>query len=336
MLFGLLFRRETLLLAGVTAVFAVPMFRNGDLSVRKITHWVANGIAESTAESGGRSEPAGFAVWTPQSGSSGSVDLIPASKSSGQGSWLGLLGDVLQTEETSSTTSTTTTVESSGAGAVASSDVGYPGQVYGIPAPTSVDDSRAALQPFQGVESTEIPAHLAGWIPINDLREIIRFDVSPQWVQQRWSPATALDRDDDGYYGFRVPLESGPTVGQVNGALTYFFDIQGKVQRIQFVGSAANTSPLLSLLVTYFRFEPVTDRVGLYAPIHKNAARGMFRFGDASPSVGNEGVKPGFPATQTEVAFEINSTQGRYTLSEAFRRIAIDSPSKASAPTPVK
>ena len=44
MFLSLLFRKEVLILAGLTAAFAAPMVRSGELSLGKALEWAVNGI----------------------------------------------------------------------------------------------------------------------------------------------------------------------------------------------------------------------------------------------------------------------------------------------------
>ncbi len=310
MLIGLLFRKEILLLAGITAAFAIPMFRSGELSVGKLLHWAANGIAP-TEQTNPVQDPS-FGVWTPGAPAASQASLIPPDTDSKNGlaRFLESIFEV-QTISESPATNVENSLPSVTAGPLPSANT-----AIGIPSGASIATERSATAQAQqpASEGTELRP---SWIPINDLREVIRFDVSPYWVQQRWQPASQLDLDQDGYYGFRVPLMTDHRVGQLNGALTFYFDSKAVVQRIQFQGFAADVSPLESLLTQYFRFAAVPDRQMLMAPIHQNIARGMFRFTEPVVEI------PGQPNKVREVAFEINSTQGKYQLSEAYRQLAV-------------
>ncbi|MBL8892875.1 MAG: hypothetical protein JNL67_23055 [Planctomycetaceae bacterium] len=315
MIFGLLFRKEVLLLAGITAAFAVPMFRSGELSVGKILHWAANGIAPQEPEAP-KSDP-NFGVWTPNGSQAPSTNLVPQGPAPDtKFNLAGLLGSIFEVQTVSEPTITTDPTNS----LVATSKPGLGAAASAQPpsaSPTSVGIPDATVTSTPGNSRSANREPLPVWIPVNDLREIIRFDVSPYWVQQRWQPSTRLDLDQDGYYGFRVPLMTDEKVGQLNGALTYYFDGEGVVQRIQFRGTAAETAPLHNLLTQYFRFQAVPDREKILAPIHQNAARGLFRFTDPVVEIAGQNRR------LCEVAFEINSTQGRYQLSEAYRQLAI-------------
>ncbi|MDP1561669.1 MAG: hypothetical protein Q8M16_09755 [Pirellulaceae bacterium] len=311
MLFGLLFRKEFLLLAGITAAFTVPMFRSGELSVGKLLHWAAEGIAP--AEQPKQAPDPNFGVWTPGLPPSASSSLVPVSTDSKNG-LMKFLESIFEVQTISESQKTDSAIAQQ---SVTSAARSTPTGPIGIPTVAPFSNNAANASP-----STSPPAPSSNefrpiWIPVNDLREVIRFDVSPYWVQQRWQPASQLDLDQDGYYGFRVPLMTDHRVGQLNGALTFYFDADAVVQRIQFQGFAAEIAPLQNLLTQYFRFEAVPDRQMLMAPIHQNVARGMFRYTEPVVEI------PGQANRVREVAFEVNSTQGKYQLSEAYRQLAV-------------
>jgi hypothetical protein len=80
------------------------------------------------------------------------------------------------------------------------------------------------------------------------LEEVFRFDVTREWVYERWArKSTALA--DLGLYGIRVPLVTGTQIHDLAGSLTYFFDSNGQVQRISFKGNTGDTTRIVMLAV---------------------------------------------------------------------------------------
>ncbi len=322
MLLRLLFRRETIVLGGVTAAFVVPMFRSGELSVGKIAHWAANGIAASESADATNERFDDFGIWPQVSAralpknpglSSGENGNFPQSPAAGDGSaqtgtLAKFLNSIFETQTLPVSQDPTTIGIPQTTGPLGHRPTLISG---GTPPTTAIPSIKSAIE-----NSAATPDRLS-WIPVNDLREVIRFDVSPYWVQQRWQPATRLDLDQDGYYGFRVPFTSDQRVGNLTGALTFFFDAKAVVQRIQFQGMVQDATVIEGLLRQYFRFEPVPDRPNLWAPVHRGTARGMLRFSDPLPNESDA------TPSLREVAFEVNSTQGNYKLSEAYRQIAV-------------
>ncbi|MDZ4659623.1 MAG: DUF6690 family protein [Bythopirellula sp.] len=86
--------------------------------------------------------------------------------------------------------------------------------------------------------------------PSVSLEEVFRFDVTKEWVYERWArKSTALA--ELGLYGVRVPLVTGTQIHDLAGSLTYFFDQSGKVQRISFKGNTGDTTKVIALAQAY-------------------------------------------------------------------------------------
>lgn len=109
-------------------------------------------------------------------------------------------------------------------------------------------------------------------LPTYSLADVLRMDVSKEWVYQRWPrKSTALAELD--LYGVRVPLVTGTQLHDLAGSLTYFFGADGRVRRIAFHGLTGDTTQVAML---------VHQRFGLAA--HPTATTGeqllQFRQGD--------------------------------------------------------
>lgn len=98
------------------------------------------------------------------------------------------------------------------------------------------------------------PAPLEG-IPATSLAEVLRFDVSKEWVYSRWARKSTGLADPE-LFGIRVPLVSGTRLTDVAGSLTYYFSATGQVEKITLVGKTADTTELVNLLVRQYGFEP--------------------------------------------------------------------------------
>ena len=83
------------------------------------------------------------------------------------------------------------------------------------------------------------------------LGEVLRFDITKNWVFQRWQrKSTALAELD--LFGVRVPLVTGTSLHDLAGSLTYYFDAQGQVQRISLLGSTGNTTQLEQMVTQHY------------------------------------------------------------------------------------
>ena len=79
---------------------------------------------------------------------------------------------------------------------------------------------------------------------VTDMAEVIRFDVSPAWVTQRWGRVTTVSTEP-GLQGLRVTLVTGTQVDDLAGSLTYEFDSYHRVQRIKFEGTTGDPQRLV-------------------------------------------------------------------------------------------
>lgn len=90
-------------------------------------------------------------------------------------------------------------------------------------------------------------------IPLAELAEVLRFDVSPRWVMDRW-PRVSAGLSQLQLQGYRVPLVTGTAEDDIAGSLTYYFNPRQQVQRITLQGSTGDGRKLVQLLVSRFGF----------------------------------------------------------------------------------
>ncbi|TWU49148.1 DUF6690 family protein [Rubripirellula reticaptiva] len=86
---------------------------------------------------------------------------------------------------------------------------------------------------------------------VNDLREVIRFDISPDWVIQRFSRVSTVLADLK-LEGLRVPIVTGIRADDIAGTLTYYFDHQGKLQRCSFHGFTGDPNKLVQTMTANY------------------------------------------------------------------------------------
>lgn len=109
------------------------------------------------------------------------------------------------------------------------------GTVTGMP---SVDG--LASTPLEGAE-------------VGQFWEVLRFDVTPSFVTDRWPCVTTSLYELD-LQGFRVPLVTGTDPDDLAGSLTYYFNQQRLLQRITFAGTTGDYRRLLQLLTDHYGF----------------------------------------------------------------------------------
>lgn len=105
-----------------------------------------------------------------------------------------------------------------------------------------------------GAELYSSPAPLEGRRNL-PLAELLHWNVSKDWVYQGWArKSTGLA--DPGLFGVRVPVVTGAAMTDVAGALSYYFDNAGRLQRIRLHGRTADTTELVHLATTRFGMRP--------------------------------------------------------------------------------
>ena len=103
--------------------------------------------------------------------------------------------------------------------------------------------------------SSAAPASTAAMdpLPLPSLTEVLRFDVTVEWVMQRW-PRVSTGLPYLQLQGYRVPLVTGTTVADLAGSLTYYFNAQQQAQRITFRGTTGDPSALVTMLTSQHHF----------------------------------------------------------------------------------
>jgi len=100
--------------------------------------------------------------------------------------------------------------------------------------------------------------------PVGDLAEVLRFDVSVDWILRRW-PRVSTGLAELQLQGYRVPLVTGTTEADLAGSLTYYFNSRQQVQRIAFHGTTGDTRKLIMLVTSRYKFvRRLTNNPGLF------------------------------------------------------------------------
>jgi len=99
--------------------------------------------------------------------------------------------------------------------------------------------------PVAAVDSTPMP--------MPRLDEVLRFDVTVEWVMQRW-PRVSTGLPHLRLQGYRVPLVTGTSLSDLAGSLTYYFNARQQVERITLRGATGDPRALLQLLVGRHHF----------------------------------------------------------------------------------
>jgi hypothetical protein len=121
-------------------------------------------------------------------------------------------------------------------------------------------------QPLPATSQTPLALTPASLPPITgpqftSVGQVLRFDISKEWVYQNWD-RKLTGPTDVGLFSVRVPLVMGPQLTALAGSLTYYFNPQGQVEHISFLGHTGDTTPLVQLLTTTYHLERIPSATG--------------------------------------------------------------------------
>ena len=99
------------------------------------------------------------------------------------------------------------------------------------------------------------PTTSVGGGVVSDLREVLRFDIVPGWLPQRFARVSTVTSNVQ-MDGLRVPLITGTQPKDIAGTLTYYFDASQALKRINLHGLTGDPSQLANLMVQYYQLKP--------------------------------------------------------------------------------
>ena len=97
------------------------------------------------------------------------------------------------------------------------------------------------------------PTQVEGRTP-QKLEEVLRFDITPAWIIERW-PRVSSGLSELDLQGYRVALVTGTTDSDLAGSLTYYFDNKNQVDRIIFHGSSGDPGQLVALVTSRYELK---------------------------------------------------------------------------------
>lgn len=174
--------------------------------------------------------------------------------------------------------------------------------------PSAGDAPPIVVQPLRtGWNDADLPP-MAGE-SVERLEEVLRMDISPAWVTARW-PRVTTTLAETQLDGMRVALVTGTSPGDLIGSLTYYFDDDGRLQRLAFQGTTGDAGRLVELLVGQRRFQREASLGGeLYTRQRFGRATGICRIRPLPV------IRADMPNTRLEVMLEINRPGGGFGLS---------------------
>lgn len=110
--------------------------------------------------------------------------------------------------------------------------------------------------------------------PVTDLREVMRFDISPEWVMNRFSRVSTVLAELR-LKALRVPIVTGTRVDDLAGSLTYYFDGQDRLQRVSIHALTGDPERLIGAMTQHYGLQQEPNlEAGVYTkrwnglPVH--------------------------------------------------------------------
>lgn len=153
------------------------------------------------------------------------------------------------------------------------------------------------------------PQQLGGGM-VHDLREVLRFDIHPNWLPQRFSRVTTVLSNVQ-YDGLRVPLITGTRPSDLAGTLTYYFDPGQSLQKINLHALTGDPSQLTHLMTQFYGLRQEHSLGGqLYTSRWNNRVSSVLHVAPAPI------IYAGADHSKYIVFLELNQTNANFSLSE--------------------
>ncbi|XZE44297.1 DUF6690 family protein [Pirellulaceae bacterium SH467] len=145
---------------------------------------------------------------------------------------------------------------------------------------------------------------------VHDLREVLRFDIQPGWLPQRFSRVSTVLSNVQ-MDGLRVPLITGTRPSDLAGTLTYYFDAAQSLRRINLHGLTGDPSALAQLMIQFYGLQPEASLGGqLFTTRWNNRVTNVLHIAPAPI------MYAGADHSKYIVFLELNQANASYALSE--------------------
>ena len=150
---------------------------------------------------------------------------------------------------------------------------------------------------------------------VTDLREVLRFDIVPGWLPQRFARVSTVTSNVQ-MDGLRVPLITGTQPNDIAGSLTYYFDASQSLKRINLHGLTGDPSPLSNLMVQFYQLKPEQSLGGqLFTTRWNNRITSVMHIAPAPV------IYAGADHSKYILFLELNQPTNQYGLSEEASEI---------------
>lgn len=159
------------------------------------------------------------------------------------------------------------------------------------------------------------PQASVGGGAINDLREVLRFDIVPGWLPQRFARVSTVTSNVQ-MDGLRVPLITGTQSRDIAGSLTYYFDAGQALKRINLHGVTGDPTILANLMVQFYQLKPEQSLGGqLFTSRWNNRVTSVMQVAPAPI------IYAGADHSKYIIFLELNQPDNLYGLSEEASEI---------------
>ena len=149
------------------------------------------------------------------------------------------------------------------------------------------------------------------------LTEVLRFDVTPRWVTDRWTRVSTVRAERD-LVGMRVPLVTGTQVEDLAGSLTYYFDAEQRLRRLTLHGQTGDDRQIV---------DHVSRAFGMHPEPHLGAGMYLLRWNAKPMNILRVThvpvIRADEPHAKLIIELEVNDVHGGYGVSPEFSELLI-------------
>lgn len=174
---------------------------------------------------------------------------------------------------------------------------------------TGLTPSRLHVDPFNP------NPHSLDQMPIVSLAEVLRFDISPDWVMGRF-PRVSTVLSELNLDGLRVPLVTGTSPSDLAGTVTYYFDQFKRLKRICVQGNVGDPTRYVAELQQAYQMSQEPSLGGnLYVIKWNGAPTSLLHIAPASV------VHSDSPYGRFQLFLELNQAGLEFGLSPEARHL---------------
>jgi hypothetical protein len=174
-------------------------------------------------------------------------------------------------------------------------------------------DDRIGERDLDNFYQTELKTLAGG--PVADFRDVLRFDIRPDWVDGHFARVTTVLSDLQ-LEGMRVPVVTGTRTDDIAGTLTYFFRHDHRLQRVTLHGFTGDPNRLIRTMTEFYGMKQrSTLDTGVYTLEWNGGPTSVLKVTRA-PVMYADAIR-----NQHTVFLELNQPHMEYGLSPEAKRI---------------